>query len=164
VSALPFVTVQLGPAILIGAAVVAAGGALLLLRASAAGTRALGGTALVLLLAVAAYGVWNPVRSSERAVYPEGWTSPQGAAEAAGAHRIVYDLGGYDAISLYVPQWFLPHASIRLFHGEGGRPPSRFVLGAGSFPRTRTGLGARPLWRMAGRDAILWRLPAPRAR
>src|SRR6476646_90031 len=101
VSALPFITVELGPAILIGAALVALGGAWLLTRATAFGPKATGTAAVALFLAVAAYGAWNPVRSSERAVYPAGWTSPQAAAEDAGAKKIAYDLDSYDTIGLY---------------------------------------------------------------
>ena len=89
VSALPFITVKLGPAILIGAALISLVGACLLLRASALGSPALGTAAVALFLAVVAYGVWNPVRSSEQvAVYPPGWSSPQGVVEAAGARSL----------------------------------------------------------------------------
>lgn len=159
ISALPFVTVQLGPAILIGAALVALAGAGVLLWASARGARALGVTALGLFLAVVAYGAWNPVRSSERAVYPPGWESPQPLVEDAGAKTVGYDLDHYDTIGLYVTQWFLPHTRVVLF-GENGKdpgPPSRFVLSDDAWGRERRPPG-QLLWNDRGRDQSLWRL------
>ncbi|HVD86881.1 MAG TPA: hypothetical protein VNB59_05680 [Solirubrobacterales bacterium] len=158
ISALPFVTIQLGPGVLIGAALVAAGGAWLLLRASALGTRALGSVAVALFLAVVAYGAWNPVRSSERAVYPAGWTSPQSSAEAAEARRIAYDLDSYDTIGLYVFQWFLPNSRVSLFHGDREAPPARFVISNAGYGRQHPGSGAREIWSATGRDQVLWRL------
>ncbi|MGN6814809.1 MAG: hypothetical protein ACTHK3_01820, partial [Solirubrobacterales bacterium] len=158
ISALPFVTVQLGPAILIGAALVALAGAGLLLWASTRGIRVLGVAALGLFLAVVAYGAWNPVRSSERAVYPPGWESPQQVVEDADAKTVAYDLDHYDAIGLYVTQWFLPHTRVVLF-GKGRKdldPPSRDVLSDGAWGRERRP-PARLLWQDAGRDQALWR-------
>jgi hypothetical protein len=162
VSALPFVTVELGPAILIGAALVALGGAWLLTRAAAFGPKATGAAAVALFLAVAAYGTWNPVRSSERAVYPAGWTSPQPAAEDAGAKTIAYDLDSYDTIGLYSLQWFLPNTKVTLFEASREEPDSRFVLAGEDWPR-RQGVRARALWEAAGRDQVLWRLSGPGA-
>jgi hypothetical protein len=159
ISALPFVTVQLGPAILIGAAVVAAIGAWLLLRASAIGHRALGFVAVGLFLAVVAYGAWNPVRSSERAVYPSGWTSPESALEdAPDASTIAYDLDHYDTIGLYATQWFLPDSHLLLFHGNRRRPPSRYVISSGSWSKEHPSVPARRLWVDEGRDQVLWHL------
>jgi hypothetical protein len=158
ISALPFVTMQLGAGVLIAAAVVAAAGAWLLLRASTLGTRVLGGVTVALLLAVVAYGAWNPVRSSQRAVYPSGWTSPQGPAEAAGARRIAYDLDSYDTIGLYVVQWFLPNSRISLFHGGREAPPAPFVISDAAYGREHAGAGAGEIWSAAGRDQVLWRL------
>ncbi|HET8955192.1 MAG TPA: hypothetical protein VFN18_05990 [Solirubrobacterales bacterium] len=162
ITALPFVTVQLGPAILIGAALVALGGAWLLTRASAFGPKVTGAAAVALFLAVAAYGAWNPVRSSERAVYPAGWTSPQAAAEDAGAKTIAYDLDSYDTIGLYSLQWFLPNTKVTLFEASREKPDSRFVLAGEDWPR-RQGVRARPLWAAAGRDQVLWRVSGPGA-
>lgn len=163
VSALPFVTSQLGPAILIGAALVAVAGAWLLLRASSREVRTLGLAALLLFLPVVAYGAWNPVRSSERAVYPSGWTSPQEPAEEAGATEIAYDLDHYDTIGLYVFQWFLPDSRISLFHGDREAPPGRFVLSGAGYGRQHPGGGAREIWSAAGRDQVLWRLSGRQA-
>jgi hypothetical protein len=162
ISALPFITVQLGPAILIGAALVALGGAWVLTRATALGPKATGAVAVALFLAVAAYGAWNPVRSSERAVYPPGWTSPQPAAEDAGAKTIAYDLDSYDTIGLYSLQWFLPNTRVTLFEASREEPDSRFVLAGEDWPQ-RQGVRATPLWEAAGRDQVLWRVSGPGA-
>lgn len=157
VSALPFVTVQLGPAILIGAALVALAGAGILLWASQRGQKTVALAALALFVPVVAYGVWNPVRSSQRAVYPAGWESPEAAAAAAGAKTISYDLDHYDTIGLYTVQWFLPNTKLTLFHGNRQPPPSRFVLSDEGWARRHP--GAKPLWSAAGRDETLWRTP-----
>lgn len=163
ISALPFVTVQLGPAILIGAAVVALAGAWLLLRAADRAPWAPGVVAVALFLPVIAYGAWNPVRSSQRAAYPAGWTSPQAAAEGAGAEKIAYDLDSYDAIGLYSLQWFLPNTEVTLFHGNREKPGTELVLADGAWPRRR-GSSAQPLWREVGRDQVLWRVSGPGTR
>lgn len=162
ISALPFITVQLGPGILIGAALVALGGAWLLTRATAFGPKVTGVAAVALFLAVAAYGAWNPVRSSQRAVYPAGWTSPQSAAEDAGAKTIAYDLDSYDTIGLYSLQWFLPNTRVTLFTQSREEPDSRFVLAGEDWPR-RQGVRATALWEAAGRDQVLWRVSGPGA-
>jgi hypothetical protein len=158
ISALPFVTVQLGPAILIGAALVATAGAWVLLRAAALGTRALGAVAVGLFLAVIAYGAWNPVRSSQRAVYPAGWESPQAVVEGAGAKTIAYDLDDYDTIGLYAVQWFLPHTRLLLFESEREAPPSRSLISDDAWGREHPAASAKLLWSDNGRDESLWRL------
>jgi hypothetical protein len=163
ISALPFVTVQLGPAILLGAALVAAAGAVLLLRLGPARLPAAFALATALFLAVTAYGVWNPVRSSQRAVYPSGWSSPQGAVEREGVETLGYDLGAYDTIGLYATQWYTPETRWRLFEGE---PPAgtRFVIGSESWLAEHRRGAATELWRDAGRDQALWRLGPRRER
>lgn len=128
ISALPFITVQLGPAILVGAALVALAGAWLLLRASERGERVLGLAAVVLFLPVLAYGAWNPVRSSQRAVYPAGWESPQAVVENAGSPPVAYDLDHYDTIGLYAVQWFLPESELVLFESSEEAAPAPFVF------------------------------------
>jgi hypothetical protein len=154
ISALPFVTVQLGPAILLGAAVVAVAGAGLLLWARGRGQWAPAALAVALFVPVIAYGAWNPVRSSQRAVYPAGWESPGTAAERAGAAKIAYDLDHYDTIGLYTVQWFLPKTELTLFHGNRQPAPSRFVLSGEEFSQRHP--GAKQLWSDAGRDEVLW--------
>ncbi len=161
VSALPFVTVQLGPAILIGAALVALAGAWLLLRASARDERALGLAALALFLPVVAYGAWNPVRSSQRAVYPPGWESPQQVVENAGSPRVAYDLDHYDTIGLYAVQWFLPGARVVLFEGKREAPPSPLLISSGGWDEEHPSAPAEALWSDNGRDQSLWRLRGP---
>jgi peptidoglycan/LPS O-acetylase OafA/YrhL len=159
ISALPFVTVQLGAAVLIGAAAVAVGGALLLRRASSFGTPAsLGLVAIGLFLAVVAYGAWNPVRSSQRAVYPAGWESPQAVVADSGGRTIAYDLDHYDTIGLYAVQWFLPDSEISLFEGKREAPASRLVISDGEWPQEHPAVPAKLLWSDPGRDQSLWRL------
>jgi hypothetical protein len=140
ISALPFVTVQLGPAILVGAAAVALAGAWLLTRASARGERVLGIAAIALFLPVLAYGAWNPVRSSERAVYPADWESPEAVVENAGSPPVAYDLDHYDTIGLYAVQWFLPESQVVLFESSKEAAPAPFVF---------------------SREGSLWRLQKP---
>jgi len=158
ITALPFVTMQLGAAVLIGAAVVALLGAALLCAASSRGITVLGVAALALFGAVVLYSAWNPVRSSERAVYPGDWSSPQAAAEASGANRIAYDLDDYETIGLYVFQWFLPDQRIVLFHGDREAPPAPLVIAGRDFGRQHPGTGAEAIWSPGGRDQLLWRL------
>jgi hypothetical protein len=158
ISALPFITVQLGPAVLVGAALVAPAGAWLLLRASALSERALGLAALALFLPVIAYGAWNPVRSSERAVYPAGWESPQEVVENAGSPTVAYDLDHYDTIGLYAVQWFLPDTPMVLFEGKREESPSRLLISSESGAEDHPATPARLLWRDTGRDQALWRL------
>lgn len=158
IAALPFVTVQLGPAILIGAALVALAGAGLLLWAAGRGQRLLGLAALALFVPVVAYGVWNPVRSSQHAVYPAGWESPEPAVEEAGARTIAYDLDHYDTIGLYAVQWFLPDSRLLLFRGSREAPPARFVISDEGWAKQHPATGARLLWQDSGRDQALWRL------
>ncbi len=164
ISALPFVTVQLGGPILIGAAVVAAAGAAALVAVSRRARRLLAPLAVALFGIVSLYGIVNPVRRSQRAVYPAGWTSPQGAAEAAGARSVAYDLAHYDAIGLYTLQWFLPNTKMSLFHGNRQPPSSRFVISGEGWAREHPRSHAVPLWSDVGRDQTLWRLRGPASR
>lgn len=160
ISALPFLTMQLGPAVLIGAAVLAVAGAAALWLASERGIRTLGVAALALFAAVAAYGAWNPVHNFQRNVYPGGWTSPQGPSEEAGGGPIAYDLDNYETTGLYTVQWFLPNSRILLFHGDREAPPARLVLSDGEYGSDHPGEGAVEIWQDPGRDQSLWRLPS----
>jgi 4-amino-4-deoxy-L-arabinose transferase-like glycosyltransferase len=162
ISALPFVTVQLGPAVLLGAALVAAAGAVLLLRLGPSRPSAAFASMIALFLAVTAYGVWNPVRSSQRAVYPSGWSSPQAAVDREGIKTLGYDLGAYDTIGLYATQWYTPETSWTLFEGEPAAK-TRFVIGSQDWPAEHPRRPATELWRDEGRDQVLWRL-GPRER
>jgi hypothetical protein len=157
VSGLPFVTANLGPGILIGAALVAGAGAWLLVRLSLRASGRVGWLAVALFAPIIVYGVWNPVLKSEHAVYPGGWTSPEPIAESHGIRTIGYDLSHYDAIGLYAFQWFLPDTSVALFDARRQAPPSRFVISGRGWQRRRAGAGADELWRAEGRDQVLWR-------
>lgn len=164
ISALPFVTMNLGPAVLIGGAVIAVAGASVLWLAADRGPGVLGVAALALFLGVVAYGAWNPVRSSERAIYPSGWTDPETAAGAAGGGPIAYDLDHYETIGLYVPQWFLPDSRILLFHGDREPAPARLVISDRRYGPRHAGADAVEIWSAAGRDQSLWRLQDRQAR
>lgn len=161
VSALPFVTMELGPAVLIGAALVAVAGAWLLVRAGQLDERVLGLAAIALFLPVLAYGVWNPVRSSQRAVYPPGWESPGPVVENAGPTDVAYDLDHYDTIGLYAVQWFLPESEMTLFEGKREAPPARLLISSGAWDEEHPEAPARLLWSDVGRDQSLWRLREP---
>jgi hypothetical protein len=162
ISALPFITVQLGPAVLLGAALVATAGAGLLLWSRGRGRLVPALVAVALFLPVTAYGAWNPVHSSQRAVYPAGWESPGAIVAATGEKTIAYDLDHYDTIGLYTIQWFLPKTELTLFHGKRQPPPSRIVLSGEDWvdrhPR------AEAIWSWPGRDQVLWEASGPGAR
>lgn len=157
VSALPFLTMRLGAAVLLGAAVVAVAGAVLMRLASGRGTRALGLAALGLFVAIVVYSTWNPVRSSQRGVYPSGWSSPQQPVEAAGGGPIAYDLDHYETTGLYAFQWFLPSSRIVFFHGDREAPGAPLVMSGRGYGREHPGSHAVAIWGAAGRDQALWR-------
>lgn len=157
VASLPFVTVQLGPAILGGAATVAAVGAWLLSRTCARRPGTAWVVALALFLPIVGYSIWNPVLQSEKAFYPSGWTSPGPLVSALGITKLSYDADHYVG-GLYSIQWFLPHTSVVLFHGNRQKPPSRYLLANQAWGRGHPATLAVPLWRSKGSDVVLWRL------
>lgn len=160
ISALPFVTVQLDPAVLLGAAIIAATGAALLLWGRRRGQLVPSLLTLALFIAVLGYGAWNPVRSSQRAVYPAGWESPQAVVAGAGGKTVAYDLDHYDTIGLYTVQWFLPDSKILLFEGKREGPPARLAISGGQWAKEHPSPHSTLLWRDpdSGRDQSLWRL------
>jgi hypothetical protein len=129
ISALPFVSGQLGPAILAAAGLVGGFGAWLLLRFSRAGTATASALAVALFAAVAIYGTWNPVATSQRGAYPSGWVSPEAAASAEPIAEAGYDLDRYDTFGLYATQWFCACST-----ATRGRPtrPTCWARGSGS--------------------------------
>jgi predicted membrane protein len=166
IASLPFLTFQLGPAVLVGAAALTIGGAWLLARV-AAWTRPslalrspVAALALGLFLAVTLYGELNPVLDSERSVYPAGWTSPEPVTRAHRITRAAYDLASYDEIGLYVTQWFLPHTRLALFDGARRLPPARYVISGAAWPREHPGTRPAAFWRDVGRNQVLWQLAA----
>jgi hypothetical protein len=166
VSALPFVTGQLGPAILAAAGVIGGFGAWALLRLSGAGRRVAGAPAAMALAAalfagIAAYGIWNPVVTSQRGAYPSGWISPEAAAASEPIDTARYDLDDYDTFGLYATQWFLPDTALRLFHGDSRASYPRYVLGSQGWSREHPRTRAKQLWSDTVRDQALWRLETP---
>jgi hypothetical protein len=158
IGGLPFVTAQLGPAILVGAAAVAAAGGWLLALATRRQPKLVCAAALALFAPVIAYGIWNPVVKSERDVYPGGWTSPEPVVDGNDIRSVAYDLDHQDVIGLYAVQWFLPDTPVTLFSARRRPPPSRYVISDSHWPKRHPRTGAVELWRFEGRDQILWRL------
>lgn len=157
VASLPFVTAQLGPAIVFGGAVVAAVGAWLLSRVCTRRPGIVWIVALVLFLPTVAYGVWNPVLQSERVSYPSGWASPEPVVRALGITSMGYDVD-HVVGGLYSIQWFLPHTSVVLYHGNDQNPPSRYLLSDEAWGRTHPKADAGRVWSSKGHDLVLWRL------
>ena len=156
ISALPFITVQLGPAILIGAALVAARAAPALLtprhrlrrRGRSAWPRSRSSSR------------WPPTAPGTPSAAPSAPSTRRAgparspAAEAPAAKPIAYDLDSYDTIGLYACQWFLPDTEIDLFHGDREAPPARASSSpAADWPR-QPGCGAVEVWSAAGRDQV----------
>jgi hypothetical protein len=158
VASLPFLTFELGPLVLIGAACVAAAGAWLLARLAGVLRNRLGVAAIGLFAPIIAYGIWNPVITTQRSVYPSGWSSPESVARRLGIGTVGYDLNRYDVIGLYATQWFLPHTREVLFDGRTQRPPAQFVLSGMDWAREHPNTHAEAIWHDLGRDEVLWRL------
>jgi hypothetical protein len=162
VSSLPFLTFELGAGVLIGAAIIACAGAGLLAWAGLRRPSAVPAAATGLLLAVAAYGLWNPVRSAETTAYPAGWESPEPVAERAGIDTVAYDVDHYDVLGLYPIQWFLPDTRVLTFRGDRAPPPSRYVIGVESWNREHPAHRGREMWRDAGTDQVMIRIDRDR--
>jgi hypothetical protein len=107
VASLPFITSDLGAAVLAGAGIVAAA-ALMFLRA--VGHRSPAMTAPMLLCLLAPTTVFVEIRgvlAEEQRVYPRGWSSPAAAVAAERVTAIAYDQDqGLSVAKVY--QWFLP--------------------------------------------------------
>lgn len=145
-------TGDLGPVVVLGASVVAIGCAWSMARL-ARRERLLCIAALGVLSAISLYGLWDPVVKAERGAYPMGWESPEAAFAKHHVSVVAYDLDDYEPLTLYATQWFLPDTKFVLFHGDREVSPTRFYL---SDARPRGSSTARPLWRWAGRDMVLW--------
>lgn len=151
IASLPFLTFDLEPSVLVATGLVALGalavGAAVILRRPAA----LAPLALVAFLAVAAVAERNPVLTSQRSVYGDGWTSP---ASAVHGGPIGYDLAAYDVYGLYAYQWFLPHDAFVPFRGRA--PATRYVIAA----RDTTRHGWTMVWSDPDRDQAIFRVAA----
>jgi hypothetical protein len=143
VASLPFVTLNLGAGVVVGAGIVAAVafGAFALLRRAAP---ALALPALVLAFVVTTAVVErNPITSTNSSWYGDGWTSPQHAASST--HQVAFDLDNPDG--LYVYQWFLPHDRVLLFSGGAARPPAAYVLSTTAWAAQHRALEPHVVWR-----------------
>ncbi len=160
VGSLPFLTRELVPSSLVGAAIVAAAAAGVLVAVARRWPYATGPVLLLLFLPTTAYeGTW--ILPSQRDIYPASWTSPEAAADKAGAKVIAYDRAHDDGVSFFVYQWWLPHARFAAFDGRSQPPPSRFVFSSSDWTREHPDRPARALWRDPGRDQTLWKLREP---
>jgi hypothetical protein len=154
ISALPFLTFHLGPAVLGGAGLVAAAGVGLCSLGTKRWRVQPATVTVALFLPVTVYTVWNPIITSERAVYPSGWQSPQAVAARYKMRTIAYDRASYDVIGLYATQWFLPHTSLTLFNSARSNPGEAFVISGAGWSKDHRGY--RVVWRDIGRNQELW--------
>jgi len=159
VADLPFVTIQLGPSVLIGAAVVAGIGAWLLTRASARRPAIAWAVAAGLFLAIIVYGVENPLLQAQHSVYPSRWRDPTAVASAYGIRSVAYNLDHFNTVgSVYTNQWFLPYAALVFFHAGRQNAPSRYVVSDPAWPREHPATRAMALWTSPNGKEVLWHL------
>jgi len=159
VADLPFVTIQLGPSVLIGATVVAAIGAWLLIRASARRPARAWAAAVALFVPVIVYGVENPLLQAQHSVYPSRWRNPTAVASAYGIRSVAYNLDHFNTVGgVHTIQWFLPHAALVFFHAGRQNAPSRYVLSDPAWPREHPATRAVALWTAPNGKEVLWHL------
>lgn len=157
VASIPFITSDLGPAVIVGA-----GAMTLLVIGALTRLRAPLHHLLVVLgvfLATALVVEHNPVLSGEHAFYPSGWTSP--AQAIGGSRTAAFDTDGSG--SLYVYQWFIPKARLVLFASETQPPPSRLVITSDSWAARHRGLDPVRLWEDRSRGSAIFRVAPGRA-
>jgi hypothetical protein len=150
VAALPFLTSDLQPAVLMGAGLVAIAAGVALALAGARGPAAVALVAIAVFVPVTAVTQLRLVRRQEQRVYPSGWTTP--ASQLGTRVRFVgYDDDAGDSQSVKIYQWFMPTVRFRLYDGESEDPPVQHYF------TTRAPRGsARPLWHDSGRGQTLW--------
>ncbi len=162
VAALPSITDQLQPLVLVVAGAVATAALCLLFAAQRRKPALVGPLLLALMLPTSAYVAYLPVLRSQHDVYPSAWTSPRAVIEATGVETVAYDLDHFDHVAVKVYQWFLPQTRFILFHSTTEAPPARLVFSGRSFSG-RLGADAEAIWVDPGRDQRLWDLgPNPR--
>jgi hypothetical protein len=157
IASLPFLTGELGPFTIVGAGIVAMGAVGVVVATSRRWPWATGPVLLLLFLPTTAYErSW--MLPGYRAIYPDNWTSPQAAADSAGATVVAYDRSRLNEVGFFVYQWWLPNARFVPFDGRSKAPPARHVLSSADWRHRHPGLPARALWRDPGRDQVLWQL------
>jgi hypothetical protein len=153
VASLPFLTLSLATASIVGAGIVA-GVAVACLATIARRAPALAApAALVLFLPTIAVAVHNPVLSSQRDFFPPGWTSPEAAVGAV--PRVAYDMRHYDLYGRFGYQWFLPDTRFVLFRGSSAPPPASYVISSPDWAQ-ESHSGARKLWQDPGRPQAIF--------
>jgi hypothetical protein len=157
IASLPFLTLTLGELPLVGAGAVALGVAVALAAVTGRRPALLAPIAAALLLPTTAVVLNNPVFAGQRSFYPAGWTSPGAAAPDATAVAFDTDHHG----SLYVYQWFMPHAHFVLFSARTGSLPARYVFSSRAWGSRHPRLYARRLWIDPGRDSALFEVRQP---
>jgi hypothetical protein len=157
VSSLPFVTGDLGPAVIIGAGVVAAAGAWAIAATAARAPWAAWLAVVVLFVPITAFTEARLVLRGEDAVYPAGWTSPQSTVEAR-SDEVAYDTSHFDNVAVKAYQWFLPDTRFELFDAATSSPPAPLFFSAPAWSREHPDLPARIVWRDPGRNQVLWQL------
>jgi hypothetical protein len=156
VAALPGITRNLEPIILMLAGGVAA---FALVAAWAAARRRpwLVAPAIALLfLPTTGYALRDPLWTTERQVFREGWKDP--AHAAAGVAIIGYDTDHIDGVGEFVTQWFLPDARFVTFSGSSEPPPARYLISSGAWNAEHPGRHGTILWSYRERQQYLWRL------
>jgi hypothetical protein len=152
VASLPGPTFQLGPSVLLAAGAAAIVSFLVLAGAWRRAPPLLAPVLLVLFLPTTAVVEHNPVLSSQRDTYPSGWTSPEHAL--SGVPRVAFDTDGGGG--LYTYQWFARDSRFLLFRGNGGPPPSRWVITTPDWVAAHRRLGPQVLWTdtLRGRELV----------
>ncbi len=158
---LPFPTMNLGPSILLGATVVAVLGGFLLLAVHRRRPSAMWVALVALFLPVIAFSQLRLVATSERGIYPAGWTDPEPSVGATG-EALSYDLQRFDRITIKVVQHYLPTTALIPFDGAREQPPSGLVLSGAAWPQEHPDRPATEVWRDPGRDQVVWQLGAAR--
>jgi hypothetical protein len=156
VASLPFFTLSLGPASVLGAGAVATAATAALAVLVRRVPRTLAPVLLALFIPTTAVGEHNPVLSGQRSVYPNAWISPE--RSVAGARKIAYDLDHYDVFGRYAYQWFLPHSRLVLFSSTKGSPPAEYVITSHAWPARDRRLRAERVWDDPGRDQAIFRV------
>lgn len=160
VASIPFVTSDLGPAIIVGAGIVGAAGAwaiLALARRTLNGAWLVPIVLIVLFVPITAFTEIRLVLRAEQANYPAGWRSPRATVEAF-ADRVGFDTAPDDRFAVKAYQWFLPHTTFALFDAGQTPPPAPLFFSTKAWSHEHPGTPAAILWRDPGRDQVLWRL------
>jgi hypothetical protein len=155
-ASLPFVTRDLGLAVVVGAGIVAAAGAWALATVARRAPWAAWLAVVALFVPITVFNEVRLVLQSEDDAYPAGWTSPQPTVEAH-TDEVAYDTSHLDPLAVKAYQWFLPDTRFELFDAHASNPPAPLFFSTSAWSREHRDLPAQILWRDPGRDQVLWR-------